>query len=168
MDLKTIYQKGTKYEARKRIGRGTGSGHGKTSGRGHKGWGQRSGASRRPGYEGGQMPIYRRLPKRGFTPYGRGAKPTAVSIARLEAAVAAGKLDAKSAIDSDVLVAAGVVRRAGEVRILSDGDATSKFDLTVAGASKRAIEKIEAAGGTVTVKEPKAPWTKDAAKKAEG
>ena len=113
------------------------------------------------------MPIYRRLPKRGFTPYGRGAKPTAVSIARLEAAIAAGKLDAKNEIDSDALVAAGVLRRAGEVRVLSDGEATSKLKLTVAGASKKAIEKIEAAGGSVTVKEPKAPWTKDAAKAAE-
>ena len=167
MNLNDLRDNEGATHSKKRVGRGIGSGLGKTSGRGVKGQKSRSGVAIK-GFEGGQMPIYRRLPKRGFTPYGRGAKPTAVSIARLEAAVAAGKLDAKSAIDSDVLVAAGVVRRAGEVRILSDGDATSKFDLTVAGASKRAIEKIEAAGGTVTVKEPKAPWTKDAAKKAEG
>ena len=167
MNLNDLRDNEGATHSKKRVGRGIGSGLGKTGGRGVKGQKSRSGVAIK-GFEGGQMPIYRRLPKRGFTPYGRGAKPTAVSIARLEAAVAAGKLDAKSAIDSDVLVAAGVVRRAGEVRILSDGDATSKFDLTVAGASKRAIEKIEAAGGTVTVKEPKAPWTKDAAKKAEG
>ena len=58
MDLKSVTQKGQKYEGRKRIARGPGSGLGKTAGRGHKGWGQRSGTSRRPGYEGGQMPIY--------------------------------------------------------------------------------------------------------------
>src|SRR5688572_32750237 len=67
MDLKTVSIKGIKHGTRKRVGRGIGSGLGKTSGRGHKGWGQRSGAPRRPGYEGGQMPIYRRVPKRGFT-----------------------------------------------------------------------------------------------------
>src|SRR6187401_834398 len=67
MDLKSVTLKGRKHEARKRIARGPGSGLGKTSGRGHKGLNARSGASRRPGYEGGQMPIYRRVPKRGFT-----------------------------------------------------------------------------------------------------
>ena len=67
MDLRTVCEKGTKYKTRNRVGRGIGSGNGKTSGRGHKGRGARSGASRRPGYEGGQMPIYRRVPKRGFT-----------------------------------------------------------------------------------------------------
>ena len=67
MDLKTICEKGTPHAEKKRVGRGIGSGSGKTCGRGHKGWGARSGAPRRPGYEGGQMPIYRRVPKRGFT-----------------------------------------------------------------------------------------------------
>ena len=67
MDLKTVCATGVKYAKRMRIGRGTGSGSGKTSGRGHKGRGQRSGASRRAGYEGGQMPIYRQVPKVGFT-----------------------------------------------------------------------------------------------------
>ena len=153
MKLNEIKDNEGAMHRRKRVGRGIGSGLGKTGGRGVKGQKSRSGVSIN-GYEGGQMPIYRRLPKRGFTPYGRGKKPTAISIARLEAAVAAGKLDAKAEIDSAALVAAGVLRRDGAVRILSDGDAKSKFKLNVAGASKKAIEKIEAAGGSVTVATP--------------
>ena len=139
--------------SRKRVGRGIGSGLGKTGGRGVKGQKSRSGVAIK-GFEGGQMPIYRRLPKRGFTPPSQ-KRFTTVSIARLEQAVEAGKLDASAAIDVSTLVEAGIVRRAKDgVRILSDGDAKSKFQLTVAGASKRAIEKIEAAGGSVTVTKP--------------
>ena len=141
--------------SRKRVGRGIGSGLGKTGGRGVKGQKSRSGVSIK-GFEGGQMPIYRRLPKRGFTPPSQ-KRYTTVSIARLEQAVEVGKLDVSGAIDVNTLIEAGVVRRAKDgVRILSDGDAKSKFDLTVAGASKRAIEKIEAAGGSVTLDPPKA------------
>ena len=140
---------------RKRVGRGIGSGLGKTGGRGVKGQKSRSGVAIK-GFEGGQMPIYRRLPKRGFTPPSQ-KKYTTVSIARLEQAVEAGKLDASAAIDVNTLIEAGIVRRAKDgVRILSDGDAKSTFNLTVAGASKRAIEKIEAAGGSVTVDAPRA------------
>ena len=141
--------------SKKRVGRGIGSGLGKTGGRGVKGQKSRSGVAIK-GFEGGQMPIYRRLPKRGFTPYGRAPKPTAVSIARLEQAVAAGKLDAGQTVDTEALVRAGILKKAGRVRVLSDGDATSKLNLQVAGASKKAIEKIEAAGGSVTVDAPKA------------
>lgn len=142
--------------SRKRVGRGIGSGLGKTGGRGVKGQKSRSGVAIK-GFEGGQMPIYRRLPKRGFTPPSQ-KRYTTVSIARLEQAVTAGKLDAAAPIDVTTLIEAGVVRRAKDgVRILSDGEATSKFQLTVAGASKRAVEKIEAAGGSVTVTAPKPP-----------
>ena len=139
--------------SKKRVGRGIGSGLGKTGGRGVKGQKSRSGVAIK-GFEGGQMPIYRRLPKRGFTPPKQKSFNT-VSIARLEQAVEAGKLDASAAIDVATLIEAGIVRRAKDgVRVLSDGEAKSKFNLTVAGASKRAIEKIEAAGGSVTVEAP--------------
>lgn len=136
--------------SRMRVGRGIGSGKGKTGGRGVKGQKSRSGVAIK-GYEGGQMPIYRRLPKRGFTNIF--AKDfNIVSIARLEQAVEAKALDAGSPITVDTLVAAGIVRRVKDgVRVLADGDAKSKFDLHVAGASKSAIEKIEKAGGKVTV-----------------
>ncbi|MEM7302291.1 MAG: 50S ribosomal protein L15 [Pseudomonadota bacterium] len=140
---------------RKRLGRGIGSGKGKTSGRGVKGQKSRSGVAIK-GYEGGQMPLYQRLPKRGFNNIF--AKDyNVVSIARLEQAVEAKKLDASSVINAEALKEAGVIRRVKDgVRVLSDGDAKSKFNLEVAGASKQAIAKIEAAGGSVTVVEKKA------------
>lgn len=136
--------------SRMRVGRGIGSGKGKTGGRGVKGQKSRSGVAIK-GYEGGQMPIYRRLPKRGFTNIF--AKDfNVVSIARLEQAVEAKAIDAGAPITVDTLVQAGVLRRAKDgVRVLADGEAKSKFDLHVAGASKSAIEKIEKAGGKVTV-----------------
>src|SRR5262245_64103031 len=84
MDLKSVTSKGIRYPDRKRVGRGPGSGLGKTSARGHKGWGQRSGTSRRPGYEGGQMPIYRRVPKRGFTNARFRTDYTIVNVEQLE------------------------------------------------------------------------------------
>jgi len=141
-------------KSRTRVGRGIGSGKGKTGGRGVKGQKSRSGVSIN-GYEGGQMPIYRRLPKRGFTnPF-----PTdynIVSIARLEQAVEAKKLDAKKPVTAEALVEAGVLRRAKDgVRVLADGEAKTKFALEVAGASKAAIAKIEKAGGSVTILAPK-------------
>ncbi|MEL7128641.1 MAG: 50S ribosomal protein L15 [Pseudomonadota bacterium] len=136
--------------ARKRIGRGVGSGKGKTGGRGVKGQKSRSGVALN-GFEGGQMPIYMRLPKRGFT------KPNAKSFAwvnldRLGKAIEAGKLDAGSEITEASLVAAGVVRRAKDgIRLLGKGDAPKKVTITVTGASKSAVEAIEKAGGKVTV-----------------
>jgi large subunit ribosomal protein L15 len=141
--------------AKKRLGRGIGSGSGKTAGRGVKGQKARSGVAVN-GFEGGQMPLYRRLPKRGFR------NPTAkdfatVSVSRLQAAVDAKKLDPKATIDAAALVKAGLVRRALDgVRILGDGELKAKLSLDVAGASKTAIEKIEKAGGSVKLPEPKA------------
>ncbi|MEO1746550.1 MAG: 50S ribosomal protein L15, partial [Pseudomonadota bacterium] len=141
-------------KSRMRVGRGIGSGKGKTGGRGVKGQKSRSGVSIN-GYEGGQMPIYRRLPKRGFKNL-FGSDYNIVSIARLEQAVEAGKLDAKAPVTAEALVNAGVLRREKDgVRVLSDGDAKTKLTLEVAGASRAAIEKIEKAGGTVTVLAPK-------------
>ena len=136
--------------SRKRVGRGIGSGKGKTGGRGVKGQKSRSGVAVN-GFEGGQMPIYRRLPKRGFKNIF--AKDlNIVSVGRLQAAVDAGKLDASATVDAAALVAAGVIRRAKDgVRVLGDGDLSAKLTIDVAGASKSAVEKIEKAGGSVAV-----------------
>lgn len=134
---------------RKRVGRGVGSGSGKTAGRGMKGQKARSGVAIN-GFEGGQMPIYMRLPKRGFT------KPNAktltwINLGRITKAIDEGKLDA-SDITEDSLVASGVLRRKKDgVRLLAKGDAPKKATITVTGASKAAIEAIEKAGGKVTV-----------------
>jgi len=136
--------------SRKRVGRGIGSGKGKTGGRGVKGQKSRSGVAIK-GYEGGQMPIYRRLPKRGFNNI-FAKELNIVSLARVQAAIDAGKLDAKKTVDAEALAAAGVIRRVKDgVRVLADGDLKAKVKFEVAGASKSAVEKIEKAGGSVTV-----------------
>jgi large subunit ribosomal protein L15 len=138
--------------SKKRLGRGIGSGSGKTGGRGVKGQKARSGVAIN-GFEGGQMPLYRRLPKRGFNNIF--AKSfTVVSLARIQVAIDAGKLDVKETVTAETLVAAGVIRRVKDgVRILSDGELTAKVGFDVAGASKAAIEKIEKAGGSVKLPE---------------
>jgi large subunit ribosomal protein L15 len=133
---------------RKRLGRGIGSGSGKTAGRGVKGQKARSGVAIN-GFEGGQMPLYRRLPKRGFKNIF--AKDfNVVSLARVQTAVDAGKLDGNATVDTEALIKAGVIRRAKDgVRLLSDGELKAKLSFDVAGASKAAIDKIEKAGGSV-------------------
>lgn len=140
---------GARYKF-KRIGRGIGSGKGKTSGRGVKGQGSRTGVSLH-GFEGGQMPIYRRLPKRGFNkPF---AKEFAeINIGDLQAAITAGKIDANAVIDAAVLQQAGLVNAVLDgVRLLGRGELTSKVSVDVAGATKSAIEAVEKLGGTVKV-----------------
>ena len=134
---------------RMRIGRGVGSGKGKTGGRGVKGQKARSGVAIN-GFEGGQMPIYMRLPKRGFTP--RGQKTTSwVNLGRVAKAVEAGKLD-PSNVTEETLVASGLVRNVRDgVRLPAKGDAPKNLNITVTGASKAAIEAVEKAGGKVTV-----------------
>ncbi|MBK5912596.1 50S ribosomal protein L15 [Rhodothalassium salexigens] len=141
-------------KGRMRVGRGLGSGKGKTGGRGYKGYKSRSGSSVN-GFEGGQMPIHMRLPKRGFNNIF--AKDYAeVNVGRLQAAVDAGKLDATKPVDAEALKAAGVIRRVKKdgVRVLGKGDLTAKLDLHVAGATKGAVAAIEKAGGSVTVTAP--------------
>ena len=131
-----------------RVGRGIGSGKGKTGGRGVKGQKARSCVAIN-GFEGGQMPIYRRLPKRGFNNIFKSEYAT-VSLGRIQTAIDAKKLDPKATIDAAALKAAGVIRRAKDgVRVLSGGELTSKVTLEVAGASKTAVEKIEKAGGSI-------------------
>jgi large subunit ribosomal protein L15 len=150
MKLNEIKDNEGSTHSRKRLGRGIGSGSGKTGGRGVKGQKSRSGVAIN-GFEGGQMPIYRRLPKRGFTNI-FAADYVVVSLARIQAAVDAGKLDAKATVDAAALKAAGVIRRARDgVRVLADGELKAKIKLEVAGASKSAVEKIEKAGGSVTL-----------------
>ncbi|MAW78980.1 MAG: 50S ribosomal protein L15 [Parvularcula sp.] len=142
-------------KARIRVGRGIGSGKGKTGGRGVKGQKSRSGVSGIRQYEGGQMPLYMRLPKRGFNKPNR-AQFVEVNVGRLQAAVDAGKLDAGKKIDVEALVEAGIVRRAkGGVRLLGVGELKSKLDLVVAHASAGAKAAVEKAGGSVTVEQAK-------------
>ena len=140
-------------KARKRVGRGPGSGTGKTGGRGIKGQKSRSGVAIK-GFEGGQMPIHRRLPKRGFN--NPNAKSFAViNLGTLADALERGAIKADGVIDENVLVASGVVRRALDgVRLLAKGEAPKKVKITVTGASKAAVEAIEKAGGTVTLTGP--------------
>ena len=140
-------------KGRMRVGRGPGSGKGKTAGRGVKGQKSRTGVSLL-GFEGGQMPLYMRMPKRGFNnPFA--LKFAEVNLWRLQDAVDAGKLDAKSAIDAAALKAAGVIRRELDgVRLLGEGTLTAKLNITVYSASAGAVKAVEAAGGTVTQKRP--------------
>ncbi len=135
---------------RKRVGRGPGSGMGKTAGRGIKGQKSRSGVAIK-GFEGGQMPLYQRLPKRGFTKPNR-KEYAVVNLGLIQKFIDAGKLDAKAAITEDALVASGLVRRKLDgVRVLSKGDVTGKITLEVTGASKSAVEAVEKAGGSLKV-----------------
>ena len=136
-------------KTRKRVGRGIGSGKGKTAGRGVKGQTSRTGVAIN-GFEGGQMPIHRRLPKRGFTNI-VAKEYVEVSLGRIQTAIDAGRLDAGATIDAAALKQAGVIRRARDgVRVLG-GELSAKLDLDVAGASKPAIEAIEKAGGSIKV-----------------
>jgi large subunit ribosomal protein L15 len=137
-------------KGRKRVGRGIGSGLGKTAGRGVKGQKSRTGV-RIKGFEGGQMPLHRRLPKRGFNNIF--AKDYAeVGLDRIATAIEAGKLDASQTIDAEALKAAGVIRRIKDgVRLLGGAEPKSKLTISVAGASRPAIAAVEKAGGSVTV-----------------
>ena len=148
MKLNEIKDKDGATKARIRVGRGIGSGKGKQAGRGGKGQTARSGV-RIKGFEGGQMPLHRRLPKRGFTP----PSPrdlNEVNLGRIQAAIDAGKLDATQPIDVAALIEAGVVGRPRDgVKILGNGELKAKADFEVYGASKSAVEAIEKAGGSV-------------------
>lgn len=150
MKLNEIKDNEGATKSRKRVGRGIGSGLGKTGGRGVKGQKSRSGVAIN-GFEGGQMPIYRRLPKRGFKNI-FASDFNVVSLGRIQTAIDAGKLDGKATVDAEALKGAGVIRRVKDgVRVLADGDLKAKVALKVAGASKSAVEKIEKAGGSIEV-----------------
>ena len=153
MDLNTLSDTEGATPLRKRVGRGIGSGRGKTGGRGVKGQKSRSGVAIK-GYEGGQMPIYRRLPKRGFSNAQFANEYNVVSLGRIQAAVDAKKLDAKTEVNSEALIAAGVIRRAKDgFRVLADGDISAKVKIAAAGISKAALAKLEKAGGSFTAED---------------
>jgi large subunit ribosomal protein L15 len=148
MKLNEIRDNEGAHKKRMRVGRGPGSGKGKTAGRGVKGQKSRSGVAI-GGFEGGQMPLYMRMPKRGFNNPGA-LKLAEVNLWRLQDAIDAKKLDIKGEIKGDALVAAGVIRRVKDgVRILGTGEIKSKLNLVVWSASAGAVKAIEAAGGTV-------------------
>jgi large subunit ribosomal protein L15 len=134
-----------------RVGRGPGSGKGKMGGRGIKGQKSRSGVAIN-GYEGGQMPLYQRLPKRGFNKPNRKAFAV-INLGLIQKFVDEGKIDAKAAITEDALIASGAVRRKKDgIRVLAKGDVSAKLNIEVTGASKAAVEAVEKAGGSLTVK----------------
>ncbi|MCI5604564.1 MAG: 50S ribosomal protein L15 [Clostridia bacterium] len=135
---------GSKF-APKRVGRGIGSGTGKTSGKGHKGQNARSGGGVRPGFEGGQMPLYRRLPKRGFKNIFAKQYVT-INVEALD------KLDEGTEVTAEVLKENGIISKTLDgVKILGRGEVTKKFNVKVAKLSASAKEKIEKAGGKAEV-----------------
>ncbi len=153
MKLNEIADRHGSRKDRMRIGRGIGSGKGKTGGRGGKGQTARSGV-RIKGFEGGQMPLHRRLPKRGFNkPFQ--LKLHEVNLGRVQQAIDAGKLDAGATVDAAALVKAGLLRRAHDgVRLLGEGELKAKVAFSIWGASKSAVAAVEKAGGTVTILAP--------------
>lgn len=135
---------GSRFET-KRVGRGIGSGTGKTSGKGHKGQNARSGGGVRPGFEGGQMPLYRRLPKRGFTNIFAKQYVT-VNVEVLE------KFENGAEVTAETLKEAGIISKVLDgVKILGRGEITKSLNVKVAGYTASAKEKIEKAGGKAEV-----------------
>jgi large subunit ribosomal protein L15 len=153
MKLSDIADNAGSRKKRMRVGRGIGSGKGKTSGRGGKGQTARSGV-RIKGFEGGQMPLHRRLPKRGFNNVFR-VEYAEINLDRIQQAIDAKAIDVASAITAETLVKAGVLRRAkAGVRLLGRGELKAKINIEVHGASKSAIEAVEKAGGSVKILAP--------------
>jgi large subunit ribosomal protein L15 len=154
MKLNQIADNAGARKKRMRIGRGIGSGMGKTGGRGGKGQTARTGV-RIKGFEGGQMPLHRRLPKRGFrnTPFA--VKLNEINLGKVQAAIDAGLLDAKGAVNAEALVKAGLMRRAKDgVKLLGQGELKAKVAFEVYGASKSAVAAVEKAGGSVKILAP--------------
>ena len=144
MELHDIKSAPGARKKRKRVGRGPGSGNGKTAGRGHKGQQSRAGYSRRPGFEGGQMPLHRRLPKRGF--YHEKRWPMAIiNVDALESS-----FDAGAEVTAEALAAKGLIEpMPGGLKVLARGELTKKLHVTAQAASPAARAKIEAAGGVL-------------------
>jgi len=147
MRLNTLQPDAGSRKARKRLGTGIGSGHSKTGGRGHKGQKSRSGGKVARGFEGGQMPLIRRVPKRGFTPRNRDSWQV-VNLSALT------RFDEGSRVDGDALKAAGLVRSAsGPIKLLGDGALDRKLEIVVTAASRTAADKVAAAGGSLTLQQ---------------
>jgi large subunit ribosomal protein L15 len=146
MFIHQITSKVGKHKARKRIGRGSGTGHGKTCGRGTKGSRSRSGAYLRSLYEGGQMPAFRRLPKRGFSNYEFATKFKTVDVSQLE------RFEDGADVGIQQLSNAGLVQSpVSKVKILGGGELTKKLQVTAHKFSKTAEQKIVGCGGTIKV-----------------
>lgn len=130
----------------KRVGRGAGSGNGKTAGKGHKGQKARSGGGVRPGFEGGQMPLQRRIPKRGFI-NNFATKYATVNVAELN-----NKFEDGAVIDAEAIIAAGLVKKSYDgIKVLGNGEITKNLTIKAAAFSQSAKEKIEKAGGKTEV-----------------
>jgi len=148
MDLSTLKPADGSTKKRKRVGRGIGSGYGRTSGRGHNGAKSRSGYKERPWFEGGQMPLVRRVPKRGFKNFKFKKHFAIFNVDRIQKIAELHKL---TEISNEKLVELGIIRKKEMVKILGNGDITAKLNLTVNSASKSAVEKVEKAGGSITI-----------------
>ncbi|MBI2424542.1 MAG: 50S ribosomal protein L15 [Candidatus Hydrogenedentes bacterium] len=146
MELHDLKVNASSRKNRKRVGRGPGSGTGKTAGKGHKGAQARAGYRRHFGFEGGQMPLHRRLPKRGF--YHESRWPMAI----INVDVLQERFEDGAEITADLVYEAGLTHKcAGGIKVLGRGDVTKKFVLKIQGISPGARTKIEAAGGTVEI-----------------
>ena len=146
MSIAEITSRAEKYKKPKRIGRGPGSGHGKTSGKGHKGQNSRSGAPFVYMKEGGQMPLFRRLPKRGFNNYNFAVKYSIVNVSQLE------RFNEGSVVGLEQLLDAGLISNAKlKFKILGDGELTKGLSVQAHSFSKNAEQKIVACGGSVKV-----------------
>ncbi len=144
MNLNDVHHGIHKNKSRKRIGRGPGSGHGKTATRGHKGQGSRSGYSLSPLFEGGQMPLIRRIPKRGFN------NQFADTVASINLGLLEKHFQSGEEVGPDALRAKRIVRgRYDQLKILGDGELTKSLKISAHKFSRSALEKIEKAGGTV-------------------
>ena len=145
MKLHELHPAEGSTSAQKRLGRGSGSGLGKTSGKGHKGAKARSGGGKRPGFEGGQMPLYRRVPKRGFNNI-FGSEYAEVNVERLEA------FEDGAVVDAKALLEARIIRKELDgVKVLGGGELTKKLTVKAAKFTGSAKEKIEAVGGKAEV-----------------
>ena len=145
MDLSNLKPAVGSTSSRRRVGRGPGSGMGGTSTRGHKGAKQRSGYSRKIGFEGGQMPLQRRVPKYGFKNFNR-VEYKAINLKTLEELA---KVKNLTKITVDDIVAAGLASKKAKVKILADGEFTQKLEVVAHAFSKKAEEAIVAAGGSI-------------------
>ncbi len=146
MKLHTLYQPEGAVKERNRVGRGVGSGNGKTSGKGHKGQNARTGGGVRPGFEGGQLPLFRRLPKRGFSNAPFKVEYATINVSDLE------KFEDGAVVTPELLKEMGIVKKQLDgIKVLGNGELTKKITVKANRFSKTAVEKIEKIGGKAEV-----------------
>lgn len=154
MQLNTLKDNKGATSSIKRVGRGTGSGIGKTSGKGHKGQKSRSGVSIN-GFEGGQMPIHRRLPKRGFKKYNRKTYKI-LNLGDIQNLIDKGKIDSAKEINNEIIISSGIFSNIKDgIRVLARGEIKTKVNILVNGASKSAIEQVKKVGGSINILQKK-------------